>query len=99
MKIKLIKLITGEVLFGEIEEEGTASIVINNPYSYYMQGDEITLGAYDATLVQGPMTSIRIQNSNILYSTDMSDSNLGHIKDAYEQTFSPIIRPNSKIIL
>jgi hypothetical protein len=95
---KLIKLITGEVVFGEEANIFEDKVELIRPYSFITQNGQISLVPYDAMLVQGDMQTVDFIKKNIIYTTKLNDLTIAF--DAYKRATSTIITgTNSKIIV
>lgn len=92
----VLKLITGEVLFGKFEGDFDGDIKINKPYTFFKGEQGISIGPYDATLVQCDLEDVTFKKQTIIYFASYDHNN--SVIEAYQKAVSPLILPTQKII-
>jgi hypothetical protein len=93
----ILKLITGEVLFGKFEGIFDGNVKINKPYTFFNGEQGISIGSYDAALVQGDLEDVTFNKQSIIYFASYDHNN--SVIEAYKKAVSPLILPTKKIII
>jgi hypothetical protein len=92
----LLKLITGEVLFGENLGTFNGNIKVGKPYTFFQSDKGVGIGPYDATLIQYEMGEALFKENAIVYITPFDNKSF---VDTYQTSVSPLILPTQKIII
>jgi len=86
---------SGEDVVAEVLEDNDLSIVVMNPIVAFNQGDGQLGFAPYAPLQKRTEKELEIDKNWIVYMTNVNDE----LVEKYEEMFSPIKTPSSKLIL
>ena len=96
-KYILLKLITGEILFGENKGSYDGDIKVAKPYTFFNGEQGISIGPYDARLVQCDLDEVLFKKQAIVYIAEYDHNK--SVTEAYQKAVSPLILPTQKIII
>jgi len=96
MLLKALKLIDGELIFGEVEaihNEQTTEILVKTPFCAKSAG----IMPYCMDLMTSAPAAIQVNPMNIIWSADLED--FPKACEIYKEATSKIIQPSSNIIV
>jgi len=95
MNVKVFRMSSGEDVVADVLEDNDLSIVVMNPIVAFNQGDGQLGFAPYAPLLKRTEKELEIDKNWIVYMANVNDE----LVEKYEEMFSPIKTPSSKLIL
>jgi hypothetical protein len=95
MNVKVFRMSSGEDVVAEVLEDNDLSIVVMNAIVAFNQGDGQLGFAPYAPLLKRTEKELEIDKNWIVYIANVNDE----LVEKYEEMFSPIKTPSSKLIL
>jgi hypothetical protein len=95
MNVKVFRMSSGEDVVAEVLEDNELSIVVMNAIVAFNQGDGQLGFAPYAPLLKRTEKELEIDKNWIVYIANVNDE----LVEKYEEMFSPIKTPSSKLIL
>ena len=95
MNVKVFRMSSGEDVVAEVLEDTEDSLVVMNAIVAFNQGNGQLGFAPYAPLLKRTEKELKINKNWIVYIADINDE----LSDKYDEMFSPIKTPNSKLIL
>ena len=95
MNVKVFRMSSGEDVVAEVLEDKDEGLIVMNAIVAFNQGDGQLGFAPYAPLLKRTEKELEINKKWIVYITNVNDE----LVEKYEEMFSPIAKPSSKLIL
>ena len=94
MNVKLLRIVTGEVVIAEVLSEGTEYITVKNGLVVIPNAQGVGFAPW-ATVISKQKPEITVDRKFLVYVVECDED----VVEKYESIFSPIEKPSKKLIL